>query len=343
MKEGYEIRAWSKEDDQLLRTMWEAERTIREIAAALNRAESTVYARRWHLNLPTKHKRITAMLNDPEFQRRFRDLYESGTSLRAIKERMGIDLFLIYRLIATLQLPRRRPGACMRGRKRINPRKYSEQVIEQIRTMRAAKTCVQDIADKTGLTYDAVSSICWRYKIVEGARRFWTHQEDERMKEMFDTGASAKAVAQALDRTLTSVKARCDKLGITHGLPAVISIPAQRKRTLTIRQALRYKLTSIKSRGIHACDIDIDYLLSLHSSQHGRCYYTGLPLVGAQCDPNTVSIDRIDSTRGYMRGNVVLCIWDANLMKQSLTVERFRELCALVAAHSSSRSLPVAA
>jgi len=45
---------------------------------------------------------------------------------------------------------------------------------------------------------------------------------------------------------------------------------------------------------------------------------------------NTWSPDRIDSSKGYTKDNINLCLWDINQMKSNHTLEKFTSLCKLV-------------
>ena len=90
-------------------------------------------------------------------------------------------------------------------------------------------------------------------------------------------------------------------------------------------------------RGI-AFDIDKDYAYEVFQSQNQRCALTGLPLkiereynetYYSSC---TASLDRIDSTIGYVRGNVQWVYKPLNLMKWKLSQTEFVRLCKLVAA-----------
>ncbi len=44
----------------------------------------------------------------------------------------------------------------------------------------------------------------------------------------------------------------------------------------------------------------------------------------------TISIDRIDSSKGYVRGNVQLVCWVVNQMKNDLTNDELTEWCTKV-------------
>lgn len=41
--------------------------------------------------------------------------------------------------------------------------------------------------------------------------------------------------------------------------------------------------------------------------------------------PERLSLDRKDSTKGYIKSNVVWCCWQANNMKQDLSMDDFKK------------------
>ena len=61
------------------------------------------------------------------------------------------------------------------------------------------------------------------------------------------------------------------------------------------------------------------------------CYYTGMELTLTPNKFNTVSLDRIDSKKGYSQDNVVFCSADINRMKNKHQLEYFIDLCRKVA------------
>jgi hypothetical protein len=66
-----------------------------------------------------------------------------------------------------------------------------------------------------------------------------------------------------------------------------------------------------------------EYLYELWESQNGLCYYTNQPMEWGIGGPNKVSIDRFDSSKGYIESNVVLCRYKVNIMKNDLSLEMF--------------------
>lgn len=78
--------------------------------------------------------------------------------------------------------------------------------------------------------------------------------------------------------------------------------------------------------------ISKEYLWSLYEQQDGKCALSGLSISFAEktTEPNEASLDRIDSSIGYIEGNVQWVHKDINKMKMDLPQERFIELCKLV-------------
>jgi hypothetical protein len=82
-----------------------------------------------------------------------------------------------------------------------------------------------------------------------------------------------------------------------------------------------------KKRGIEF-SITIEYAWELYQNQEGKCYYTKLPIeLNTRSHSMTASIDRVDSSMGYIEGNVVWVHKDVNIMKNSFSYEYFFFLC----------------
>jgi hypothetical protein len=79
-------------------------------------------------------------------------------------------------------------------------------------------------------------------------------------------------------------------------------------------------------------DITIEYVYELLLKQNRKCALSGIDLyfetIGTK---HIVSIDRIDSSKGYIVDNVQLIHKDLNFMKQSFSQEYFIEMCKFVA------------
>ena len=55
------------------------------------------------------------------------------------------------------------------------------------------------------------------------------------------------------------------------------------------------------------------------------CPYLGIEIVSAFGQkkrlPGSPSLDRIDSTQGYVKGNIIVCSWRANFLKSDATLQ----------------------
>jgi hypothetical protein len=61
-----------------------------------------------------------------------------------------------------------------------------------------------------------------------------------------------------------------------------------------------------------------------------RCYYTNRELTFDPNMDNTISLDRLDNTKGYVRDNVVYCCSIINFMKSELSYDAFIDNCNLI-------------
>ena len=77
-----------------------------------------------------------------------------------------------------------------------------------------------------------------------------------------------------------------------------------------------------------AFDITIEYAWDIFERQNRLCVYSGIPLIfvrnyGKNSDIQTASLDRIDSSKGYVEGNVQWVHKTINQMKSDMTEDYF--------------------
>lgn len=73
-------------------------------------------------------------------------------------------------------------------------------------------------------------------------------------------------------------------------------------------------------------DLTEDYIKELLEKQEYKDFYTGIKPE----DYHDYSIDRIDSSKGYVQGNVVITTNTINIMKGDLTIEEFKHQIELL-------------
>lgn len=80
-------------------------------------------------------------------------------------------------------------------------------------------------------------------------------------------------------------------------------------------------------------DLTIEDLETIWNAQDGKCFYTGIELTLPDNNRNKIynaSLDRTDSSRGYIKNNVHWVLKEVNIMKMDLPEGRFLELCKII-------------
>jgi hypothetical protein len=109
----------------------------------------------------------------------------------------------------------------------------------------------------------------------------------------------------------------------------------------TIRGLLKERMKDLRRRAKKSqrdVDIDLEYLLKLYQSQAGRCALSNMSMT-IKGDTTqlgftsyAVSVDRIDSTLGYTKGNIQLVCSNVNRMKGVMSMTEFKNMCKIIGA-----------
>ena len=96
-------------------------------------------------------------------------------------------------------------------------------------------------------------------------------------------------------------------------------------------QLMREKFRTKKSNNFeHAWTIefgDIDF------PTHCPILGTELDYFAERTQENSVSFDRVDSSKGYIKGNVIVCSWRANRIKNDGTAEEHKKIYEFLSAY----------
>ncbi len=116
-------------------------------------------------------------------------------------------------------------------------------------------------------------------------------------------------------------KCNADKIQKTHG-----------KYLESIKGRMVHWKSGAKRRGLE-WSVTLEELESIQLI----CHYTGVPLTKQRHSYYTVSLDRLDSEKGYTKDNVVFCCEFINRMKQELSYDQFIRACAKIGQHCGAR------
>ena len=108
---------------------------------------------------------------------------------------------------------------------------------------------------------------------------------------------------------------------------------------------LRNNLARASNRGdlSQEVKVDADYCYEIGMKKNWRCNVSGDEMEferggtewgGKWCNPRSCTIDRIDSSKGYIKGNIQLVTWEVNSIKRHFDNNDFIELCKKVAKHN---------
>lgn len=112
--------------------------------------------------------------------------------------------------------------------------------------------------------------------------------------------------------------------------------PAKIKYLKTLNGFLKNLLQASKNRKrskILERNIDFEYLLDLYLLQNGKCAISGInmtTIAGEGNVPTNISVDRINSDIGYIKGNIQLVCRIVNTMKTDLSMDSFIDWCNLI-------------
>ncbi len=92
-------------------------------------------------------------------------------------------------------------------------------------------------------------------------------------------------------------------------------------RILNIKNFLSHKLSIMKCKSRtknKQINLDLKYLTDMYTNQNGKCKISNIQMTIKHNDLCSISIDRIDSSNGYIKGNIQLVCRAINLAKQHL-------------------------
>lgn len=150
-------------------------------------------------------------------------------------------------------------------------------------------------------------------------------------------------VRQMLCRCACGGEYPVDTIQLRRGTTTQCRVCRYRNRTHTSSYRLWLRCRRNATVRGYCWRISLKHFMELYVAQGGRCAITGVPLVWAetaeelQTGVGTASLDRIDSKRGYVRGNVQWVHKTVNMLKGSLSDAELIHWARLIAAHADAK------
>jgi hypothetical protein len=95
----------------------------------------------------------------------------------------------------------------------------------------------------------------------------------------------------------------------------------------TIKHHVQEKIATWRKASNVPSNLTVEYLIELYDQQDGYCFYSGEEMIFGWVDGkihhNSLSLDKLDPAKGYIKDNVVWCTYLINTMKQNMTDKRF--------------------
>ena len=190
----------------------------------------------------------------------------------------------------------------------------------------------------------------WDENDVKLLTEWWPHWGTAIIKPKFNQKFTAQQIKSKVDKLFLKMLPRNERkcitcsAGIQHSRKYGKNC---RKCGLNIRKYKKLKivktrdiwikdlLRTLRYRSIEPCNLSIEYLLSLWNIQNGKCVYTSHDMrepikYGEGRSYYAASLDRINSSKGYVKGNVIWCCWGANVAKQEFQLYEFIENCKTI-------------
>ena len=180
----------------------------------------------------------------------------------------------------------------------------------------------------TGVAYNTVKKY-WNDHILEDLNRYSSPIKLNLSGDLEQSEFGLKYVGQRKEEYKCQLCGETNPdMFITHN-HSTCKKCMQTRRKDNINKDMAKKLLENSKRSyrdrtnIEGYNLTLEYIQELLEKQDYKCYYTKTSLeIGSKLTNPT--LDRVDSSKGYLQGNVVICTEIANTMKNDLSMEEFK-------------------
>lgn len=162
----------------------------------------------------------------------------------------------------------------------------------------------------------------------------WDTNNDKKIVRLYNKGKSAQEIGNILGYCHTTILRHLKRIKV-------------QKRKTSSKTYIKIPELLIKSikRSAKIRDIEFNlskaYLYRLYTKQNNKCALSGVDIKFSEnyndhlTGGNSASLDRIDSSKGYVKGNVQWVHKKLNIMKQAMNNEEFVNWCRIISEYNS--------
>lgn len=228
----------------------------------------------------------------------------------------------------------------------MNGKAWSKEDEKLLKNIISTEKNPYDMASKTFLR--SRSAIRGKvYSLHLKTNFFFTEEEYEIIKKRYPTEGSSKDLQKTINRSAQSIESAARRLGIR--------TDSDFRRKFRGENSPLYKgykeISGKYLKNIKSCArsrkleylVSPEYLWELYIKQNRKCVFSGLEIQFGcgYINPieTTASLDRIDSSKGYIEGNLQWVHKDINRMKWHFSDKNFIKYCCIIAKHCNCNDL----
>jgi len=225
--------------------------------------------------------------------------------------------------------------------------------IQEVRQAVLISRSLREAAKKLGLNHPKLSRIIKKYGIDNSHFIFHKNYYERLVGKQFGDLTILKTYFNSNKRRIALCHCKCGNEkeirldSITSGIIVSCGCLSSHKKSLKMfgnnnpsfkgigeigSNFFKYYQRSAKRRNIEF-NVDMEYLWKLFLDQNKKCTLTGMNLFFGRfrnSKETNASLDRIDSSKGYVKGNLQWVLKDVNLMKGVFSQQHYIEICNLV-------------
>ncbi len=220
-------------------------------------------------------------------------------------------------------------GSCVRFniKTRLSPKEWSNNEIKKLKKYLKQRISLPEICKKLNRSRTSIDDKIKELELINNVFlvKKWTITEIQKLKNLLNKKKNYLQISKILKRTPLSIKVKISNLGLTY-----TNIKRRPKKNKTYKNISGNFFSKI----IHGAEmrnidfnLNIDYVWNLFDKQKGKCAISGVDInfknKQQNIFENTASLDRINSSKGYIKGNVQWVHKKINIIKWNLPEKEF--------------------